>query len=229
MYLLHDIVILNSNGDFMMKKVFVLKMLSIVLIGGVGLVLGSTSANAASFEDVKGLVESGEGLIYNPVSDGILTKESSVEFVQLIESENENSNKDISEIMDNAYEETVDLETIPAEKSEKLPLIQPRGANIPTKLLNIDDLPTKQYDSNPFSASGWRYGEVKLKFRNSAANPYFAVRATKDSFYFYTNAARHTIPANGGFVLYPARKDGYGLWGYFATYNPVKGSRYFVN
>lgn len=205
-----------------------LKLLSVGLLAGVGLFFNSSDTNAASFDNAKELVESGEGLIYNPVSDGVLTKESSIEFIELVEAEQENSNKEISEIMDSTYVETASLEVIPEVKNDKFPLIQPRGGNIPTGYLNIDDLPGQQYTSNPFSASGWRYGEVRLKFRNSAANPYFAVKATKDSFSFQTSATRHEIPANGPYLLYPARKDGYGLWGYFATYYPVNGSRYYI-
>ena len=59
------------------------KLMIFVACGIFSLVL-SSHAHAASFEDMTSHVESGDGLIYNPESKGVMTKENSIEYVKIV-------------------------------------------------------------------------------------------------------------------------------------------------
>ena len=209
-------------------------LLSVALLGVCGLVLVANDVSAATFESMKEHVEKGNGVIFNPVSEAVMTKESSLEFVQIIEEEKniEKSEEVTTKMMNYAYEETKSATVLPKEeiiKDSLESLVQSRGASRPTNVNYIEWLPSLPHASNPFSASGWRYSDVNYTFYNADANPYFGVRATLDSFYFHTPRGQYVVPANGSFMYVPSKTiNGGKMAGYFSTYNPVKGSRYYI-
>lgn len=64
--------------------------LGTLFLGGlISLSLGNVDVNAASFEQFREDVESGNGFIYNPELDGIMSHERSLEIVELIEEQQE--------------------------------------------------------------------------------------------------------------------------------------------
>lgn len=178
-------------------------------------------------------VKAGEGVVYNPVSESVLTNEGSLEFVESLESKINNIDYENvpNEILKEAYIETQSSESYALEKEVNLPLIQPRASSVPTTTKYLEN--GESYTSDQFSGSGWRYSGVKFRFRDWQSNPYFAVKATKDSFYFHvTVVGRYVVPKDGAYLWYPARLDEPGsttvLTGYFSTYNPINGARYYI-
>ncbi|MGX7265353.1 hypothetical protein [Enterococcus crotali] len=212
------------------------KMLEKALLFGaagcMGLVLSVQTSEAASYESMKKNVEEGTGLIYNPEIDGIMTQEGSLEVIEAIEEEIRDLNieEPTQEIYDEVFSSIKNVEVIEtAEKS--LPPFMTFAAGAPRD----NQTAWIPYNSQEFSGSGWRYSGYQFKFKDYNANPKFGVRATKDSFYFYTVIPgnnsflrRHTVNANMDWVYFPSKSGSAKLQGYFATYNPVKGSRYYI-
>lgn len=217
-----------------MKKNLVSKVLAVGVVGMIGLTLGTVSSEAATFEDMKDNVEIGNGWIYNPESNNIMGNEASKEFIEFVEEEADNLNKEVTqEIFEAAFESLEDTRDIVEQPIDlSLSVIQPRGAYVPTTPKAIDG----GYGSQPFSGSGWRYSGFLAVFNNYGANPFYGVRATGDSFNFhlqtngnYIPTSKHVVPANGGYLYYPSKDRGVALNGYFSTYFPVNGSRYFIH
>ena len=97
---------------------------------------------------MKGNVDIGEGLIYNPISEGIMTQENSKEYVNIIEEkllENQEEAKEdiLPEVIAEANAETQNLEVLPSETLPERPAITSRGANIPTttRVLDVQSMP----------------------------------------------------------------------------------------
>lgn len=201
-------------------------------VGCMGLILGTHTSEAASFESMKKNVEEGTGLIYNPELDGIMTQEGSLEVIEAIEEERQDLNieEPTQEMYDEAFSSVKNVEVI--ETTEKtLPSFMPFAATAPRD----NQTAWIPYNSAEFSGSGWRYSGSQFKFRDYNANPMFGVRATKDSFYFYTVMPgnnsflrSNVVDANRDWVYFPSKSGSARLQGYFATYNPVKGSRYYI-
>ncbi|EOH98154.1 hypothetical protein UAY_02401 [Enterococcus moraviensis ATCC BAA-383] len=208
------------------------KALLFSAVGCMGLILSTNTSEAASYESMKKNVEEGTGLIFNPEIDGIMTQESSLEIIEAIEEEIQDLNieEPTQEIYDEVFRSIKDLEVV--DTTEKnLPPFMPFAAAAPRD----DQTAWIPHNSNEFSGSGWRYSGAQFKFKDYNANPKFGVRATKDSFYFYTVIPRnnsfirkHTVNANMDWVYFPSKVGSAKLQGYFATYNPVKGSRYYI-
>ncbi|WP_339101943.1 hypothetical protein [Candidatus Enterococcus clewellii] len=213
------------------------KLLLVVAFSLFSFTLMSSSAQAASFEDMKEHVQSGEGAIFNPISEEIMTEDDALDYIEFIESKQENLNTTevLPEVNIAAFEAVTDPEDIQSSDifdDITASMIQPFGAHVPTQFY---DLVGPIYPSNGFSGSGWRYSGFHFRFRDYAANPYFGVRAEKDSFYFNNRRngdnrglARYVIPANGQFLYYSSSFNGYTLNGFFSTLDPVSGSRYFI-
>lgn len=210
-----------------MKKIFL----------GIGVclfcsIILSENASAASFESMKENVDNGEGLVYNPISEGFMTEESSKKYVEIIEKkllENQEEAKEdiLPEVMEETYVETQDLEVLASETLPEPPAITSRGANIPTATRFLDERPMNT-GSNIFSGSGWRYSGYRFTFRNMRANPYFAVVVSGDSFYFH-NIYGGKEPVYPGYTYYfDSVKPGAAFLTYFSTLNPVYGSKYYI-
>ncbi|WP_271497171.1 hypothetical protein [Enterococcus sp. 5H] len=210
-----------------------------VSLGLVGMCTKGEKAEAASLDDMKATIKEGEGLVYNSVSKGIMTEEGSIEFVEVIEDSLDESDTNVitEDIIDQAFEDTKFEKTLVPEE-EVPPLITPRVASKPgpNSYKNLDGLQSP-YPSGLFTGSGWQYSGYRFKFNNYGANPLFGLKAEKDSFYFHTfllwgDNARESIvvPANGQWIFTKSSSaQGYGpLYGYFATYNPVKNARYYI-
>ncbi|MCB5953666.1 hypothetical protein [Enterococcus sp. CWB-B31] len=218
-----------------MRKSLISKFLAVGIIGVFGLTIGAVNSNAATFEEMKENVESDNGWIYNPESDTIMGNEASKQFIEIVETGLENSNDEnvTQEMFESAFdllEDTDDVIDKPFDPTAGL--IQPRGVYVPTQPKAV---PSTGYQSNEFSGAGWRYSGFLFVFNDYNANPFFGVRATKDSFNFhlqtngnYYPTSKHVVPANGGYLYYPSRSGGKNLNGYFSTYNPVNGSRYYI-
>ncbi|EPI11334.1 hypothetical protein D358_00341 [Enterococcus faecalis RP2S-4] len=200
-------------------------------MGTAGLCIGSTNVSAASYDDMKTEVETNGALVYNPISDRIMSNDESKEYVNFIE---ENKTKiyavsDSQNLYDAAYL-AVGSEGKTVSNSDIIDdSLQPQlyGASIPTNFYYLNSI----YESSSFSGSGWRYSEYRFRFHNYGANPYFGVRAIADSFNFVlsrnTNNSQvgsYVVPASGSYVYYGSS----GLNGYFSTYNPIRGSRYYI-
>lgn len=195
---------------------------------------------AASLEEMKENIEDGEGLVYNPISEGVMDKEGSVEFVKSVESlmMEKNSVEVTDEITDEAFEETSSETTVQVEEplnTGVTPYVAtPPGPN------SYYNLTGQQYRSNPFTGSGWQYSGYRFKFADGhwAANPFYGVRAEGDSFYFSTYliwggnpSATVVVPANGSWIyVKSASSMGYGgYYGVFSTLNPVRNCRYAIH
>lgn len=204
------------------------KLMIFVACGIFSLVL-SSHAHAASFEDMTSHVESGDGLIYNPESKGVMTKENSIEYVKIVKDKLSNTAGDLDNKLDDILEETnietKDLEVLPASEQKENPPILLRGSQEPTTLFYLDGI---IYTSNLFSGSGWRYSGYKFAFHDYNKNKYYGVKATKDSFnFFIVIGAPVAVPANGNYVYYPSKGLSV-INPYFSTYNPVSGSQYYI-
>ncbi|WP_321383497.1 hypothetical protein [uncultured Enterococcus sp.] len=213
----------------MRKRIF-LKVSSLMIVGATSLVLGATSANAASFEDMKEHVESGEGQIYNPISNEIMDEEKSLEYVQYIEEavENPDSEEIPEETQIAAFIETKSDNPVQLQENALFPPKMTRGAKPPTsKPVVVDDF-ARPYQSNTFSGSGWRFSGMRFTVRNVSKNPYFGVRATLDTFTFFNGMHDVFVPVSNTFVYTISNFRGTPLDGYFATWNPVSGSRYYI-
>lgn len=192
----------------------------------------SENASAASFESMKENVNNGEGLVYNPISEGFMTEESSKEYVEIIEKkllENQEEVKEdiLPEVMEETYVETQDLEVIDSETLSEPPVDMSRRASKPTAVRYLDEIPMDK-GSGIFSGSGWRYSGYYFRFRNTKANPYYAVAVSGDSFYFH-NIYKGKDPVYPGYTYYfDSTKPGTNFPAYFSTYNPVYGSRYYI-
>lgn len=214
----------------MMKTKFFLQMVSLVTIGVTSLVLGTVGVDAASFEDMKEHVESGEGQVYNPISNEIMDEEKSLEYVQYIEAavENPDSEEIPEETQIAAFVETMSDNPVQLQEEAIFPPKMARGAAPPTgKPVIVDDLP-KAYQSNPFSGSGWRFSGLRFTVRNVSLNPYFGVRAYLDTFTFFNGMHDVFVPVSGSFVYTISNFRGSPFVGYFATWNPVTNSRYYI-
>lgn len=194
----------------------------------------SEKASAASFESMKENVENGDGLVYNPISEGFMTKENSKEYVNIIEEkllENQEETKEdiLPEVMVEAYEETSDLEVLPSETLPEPPAIMTRGASIPvtTRYLDVQPMPN---GSSIFSGKGWRYSGYRFWFNNVKANPLFGVSVTGDSFYFHNIFGGKEAVYPGYTYYFPTVPNGGGVsrTTYFSTLNPVYGSKYYI-
>jgi hypothetical protein len=202
------------------------------VVGCMGLILSAHTSEAASYESMKKNVEEGTGLIYNPEIDGIMTQEGSREVIEALEEEIQDLNieEPTQEIYDEVFSSIKNVEVIETTEKTLLPFM-PFAAGAPRD----NQTAWIPYNSKEFSGSGWRYSGAQFKFRDYNANPKFGVRATKDSFYFYTVIPgnnsflrRHEVGANLDWVYFPSKSGSAKLQGYFATYNPVKGSRYYI-
>lgn len=221
-----------------MKKVNIF-LIGVSILGGL-MFSFSMKSEAATLEEMKENIEGGDGLVYNPISEGIMDHEGSVEFVKSVESlmVEENSTEITDAITDQAFEETSLETTIKAE----VPLIKgvtpyvatPPGPN------SYYNLTGKQYRSNPFTGSGWQYSGYRFKFADGYwnANPFYGVRAEGDSFYFATSQIYGTydietviVPANGSWIYVKSGSSmGYGgYYGVFSTLNPARNSRYAIH
>ncbi|MBP1044924.1 hypothetical protein I6N96_01430 [Enterococcus sp. BWM-S5] len=219
-----------------MKKMVRISLSLLVL--GATVSLFGTQSEAASLEEMKNSIEEGEGMVYNPISKGILTKEGSTEFVTALENALAEEDTEIitEDIMVQAFLETSSASTLEVKEPET-PKIAPRVATIPG-IWNIKYL-TSEYRSNTFTGSGWQYSGMRFAFKDTVANPFFGVRAEKDSFNFtyqviggsYAHESIY-VPANASWVYAPAvSKPQFGSMayaGYFSTYNPVINSRYYI-
>lgn len=194
----------------------------------------SEKVSAASFESMKENVNNGEGLVYNPISEGFMTETNSKEYVEIIEEkllEKQEAKEDIlPKVMAEAYAETQDLEVLPSETLPEPPAIMGRGANIPVGNIRYLDLNPMPNGSAIFSGSGWRYSGYKFFFNNIRANPYFGVAVTGDSFYFHNIYGRKD-PVYPGYTYYFPTVPPHGGIShstYFSTLNPVYGSKYYI-
>lgn len=169
-----------------------MKKLLLLIICATAGVVTTSSADATSFEDMSNQVESGHGLIYNPVSEGLMTKENSIEYVEIVKEKLVNNKIEIDdeadkleEVLEETYLETKKFETNPNTVS-LTPSNILRGASLPSanSIIYLDDLPGGHYTSDPFSGAGWRYSGHYFFFRNLAANPYYGVAVSGDSFEF---------------------------------------------
>ncbi|MCA5014592.1 MULTISPECIES: hypothetical protein [unclassified Enterococcus] len=222
-----------------MKKV--LKFSLSLFVFGATFFLFGTQSEAASLEQMKNSIEAGEGMVYNPVSNGILTEESSIKFVSVLEEAlAEGDTETVTEdMLSQAFQETSSSSDLEVEeaKEPQTPTIAPMVATIPG-IYNINYL-TKEYPSNPFTGTGWQYSGMRFAFKDTVANPFFGLRAEKDSFNFVYQSLGGTyphatvyVPANGKWIYSPSvSKPQFGSLtyvGYFSTYNPVYGCRYFI-
>lgn len=212
-----------------MTKHLFSKILFAGVIGVTGLALGTIDGEAASYQDMKKHVESGEGLVYNPISMEVMDKEKSMDYIEYIEEAQEpSSNGEVSdEIQMAAFNETKTPDSMRLENGNPLPKIRPRGAYVPTTIKYIDNL-SKPYESDRFSGSGWRFSGTQFAFKNVTANPYFGVRAYLDTFTYFDGMYDRFVPISNNFVYYLSHFRGSPLAGYFATWNPVNGSRYYI-
>lgn len=209
-----------------------------------GILLLGIQGEAATLEDLKESVEEGKGVVYNPISEGIMTEEGSVEFVNAIENilEESTSEEITDEIKNQAYEETSlasNLETDVPDLPE-FPTITSRVATRPGENSYYFLKNGNVYRSNPFTGSGWQYSGFRFRFSNSVENPFFGVRAEGDSFNFRTNQVwsagnpsydnGFVVQANAKWIYAPSYSSmGYGpYYGYFSTHNPVNNCRYFI-
>lgn len=222
-----------------MKKTVISKIFLMVSLGLIGIYFGVEKAEAASLEDMKDTIKEGDGLVYNSVSKGVMTEEGSKEFVEALEDYLAESETNVvtDAIMDQAFEETKFERTLEPEVEDS-PSITPRVSYKPgpNSYKNLDGLQLP-YPSGLFTGTGWQYSGYRFKFNNYGANPLFGLKAEKDSFYFHTfllwgDNARESIvvPANGQWIFTKSSSaQSYGpLYGYFATYNPVKNARYYI-
>lgn len=208
------------------------KLMFFITCGIFSLVL-SSHANAASFEDMKQNVENGNGLVYNPISDGLMTNESSIQYINILDESIQSSTATTEELMDKAYEKTKNLELVPDTNTKVVPEISTRGANPPSydKVIYLDTIPGGQYTSEAFSGSGWRYGGYYFSFKNFIANPYFGVSVSGDSFEFRdAYGGYNAVYPNRNIAYYPSYVKGGGAsrFGLFRTLNPISGSRYYI-
>lgn len=222
-------ILIKSRNILEKKMLFMMVLISI--LGVSGFFFTSDTVNAASFETMKEYVEKDEGLIYNPELGGVMAKEDSIEFVDFIETEKENLNTDevTPTMYEKAYKSLKSAEIVEGTKDLDSSIIQQRGVKAPTKVAY------PPHNSNAFSGAGWRYSNIRFAFSNYNKDYLFGVRAYKDTFYFttYTNGnyyyvAQHVVPVSLQYVFYPATDRGRNLNGYFSTYNPVVGSRYYI-
>ncbi len=108
-----------------------------------------------------------------------------------------------------------------SRESDLKPSIAFRGAYVPTEVRTL--YANQSYLSNPFSASGWRYGELV----------FVPAWFTGDYLYWqvFGDSGRvddrkgNSTPIEPGQTLPVYSKSGT----YFRTYNPVNGSKYYVS
>lgn len=203
------------------------KFLTLLTFGFISMFV-TINAHAASFEDMADHVESGSGLVYNPISKGLMTKESSIEYLKIAKenlgSTNAENNDHLDKILDNAYVKTKNLKVIP-NSEQKGASNMLRGSSIPTEPYYLDGI---VYSSSLFLGSGWRYGGYRFLFRDYNKNPYFGVAATKHSFNFYIVIGDPVVvPADGVYRYYPSHGVSV-IKPYFSTYIPISGSRYYI-
>ncbi|MFS7398393.1 hypothetical protein [Carnobacterium maltaromaticum] len=214
----------------MKKLVFGLVLLS-------GLCLGIMNVDAATFESMKKNIESGDGVVYNPEFNRIMTDEETSEFIKIIETEKEaqNISSVTPEIYTQAFENIASSENLDVHSNNTTnsgPLVQTFGGGLPT----TPYMPTGlEYRSNVFSGSGWRYSGYYFKFSNYNANYLFGVKAEADSFYFtarrnsnFSQAYQVVVQANRAYVYFPSTDRGQPLNGFFSTQNPLPGTRYWI-
>ncbi|MEY8462614.1 hypothetical protein [Streptococcus merionis] len=120
------------------------------------------------------------------------------------------------------YKEYLKTFDISFENYPEVPISPFRAASPPTN--NIRVLRTDEfYYSNPFSASGWRYGEIKF-LPAGGTGDYLFWEAYIDSGIVEDGkgVAVEVYPGNGQYV--------YSLRGtYFKTWNPARGAFYKVS
>ncbi|WP_086314594.1 hypothetical protein A5821_002177 [Enterococcus sp. 7F3_DIV0205] len=213
-------------------------LLVIIVMVFIGTFFTSMSVDAASFEVMKEDVEKGEGVVYNPVLNRVMTTGETEEFISIVENEMAKSH---------ILESTIDIFDINVSASSgadlgifkdvveinDTPIISTFGAKPPVKThLLKEPLP---YSSQPFSGSGTRYSGKFFYFKNYYKVYLFGVRAEIDTFYFHTRAnrnlspyRRYVVPVSSKYVFFPSRSYKGDLQGYFSTTNPLKGSRYFI-
>lgn len=213
-----------------MKKRVMVFLLLATFVGG--WLVREETVSAATFESMKEHVEAGEGSIYNPISNEVMGQERSLKYIEFIEEATEESvNQEVlEEVQIEAFNET---KSTNPEKIEALEVpkvsnfvrgMSPPHNKRPIYLDNIHE----PYGSSPFSGSGWRFSGQRFSFRNVQRNPYFGVRAYRDTFTFFDGMYNRFVPISNNFVYYPSNFRGSPLVGYFATWNPINGSRYFI-
>ena len=213
----------------MKKLVFGLVLLS-------GLCLGIMVVDAATFESMKENIESGDGVVYNPEFNRIMTNEESSEFIKIIETEKEEQNISnvTPEMYAQAFENVTSSENLDMNINNSAPLMQTQtfGGGLPATSYTLTGL---EYRSNVFSGSGWRYSGYYFKFSNYNANYLFGVKAEADSFYFttrrnsnFSQAYQVVVQANRTYVYFPSTDRGQPLNGFFSTQNPLSGTRYWI-
>lgn len=198
----------------------------------VGWLVREETVSATTFESMKERVEAGEGSIYNPISNEVMGQERSLEYIEFIEEATEESvNQEVlEEVQIKAFNETksTNTETMEALEVPKVSNLV-RGMSPPhnKRPIYLDNFPTP-YQSSPFSGSGWRFSGQRFSFHNVRRNPYFGVRAYRDTFTFFDGMYNRFVPISNNFVYYSSSFRGSPLIGYFATWNPINGSRYFI-
>ncbi|MGT2772619.1 hypothetical protein [Streptococcus marimammalium] len=113
------------------------------------------------------------------------------------------------------------LKTVPVQSSNDSFTFTPLAATPPRKSYNLPA--NKVYTSDPFTASGWRYGEFRF------------YPALGTGSYLYWSALGDSGLVENGYgisvAVYPGSYtpvySGQGT--YFKTYNPVRNSKYIVS
>lgn len=95
------------------------------------------------------------------------------------------------------------------------------GAWIPTRVHVL--YPNQEYQSNPFYARGWRYGEERFK-PSRGSGDYLYWQAQGDSGLVEDGYGISVVVNDGGYVPVNSRRGTF-----FKTYNPKTGSRYKVS
>lgn len=216
------------------------KVLIASVVGLISLSLGTVNAEAASFEEMKENVEANEGVVFNPEMDRMMTQEEAIEFIEIIETAQEdlNTSEVTEEMYEEAFEEVEPQGDVVADVQyddpfSNIPLLpESRGSRVPTTPY---ELSYWMYPSNNFTGTGWRYSGYYFTFDDYKRNYLFGVAGLNDSFYFHVRYndnklqhARYVVPENKGYAYYPSTYNGRKLNGYFSTHNPAAGARYYI-
>lgn len=211
-----------------------LKKTIIGIIGVASLLLATSPADAATFDDMKDEVQNNGGVIYHPELARDMTVEEAANYIDIIEEEQSKLQTTLvtTEIQEKALKAVASKATSVTEITSipvQIPILT-RGTSVPTKKYTLTG---KTYTSNLFSGSGWRFSELYFVFDNYVNNPYFGVRSIGDGFNFHRRnnqmeVAKDAVEVSNSFRFFPSY-SGANLNGYFSTWNPVSGSYYEIN
>lgn len=214
---------------------------TLAVVIGVGVLFSGGSAEAASFDQMRNLVETEQGVLLHPKLGWKLTQEEALSFYQTIDTElhNRGTSTVTKEMEMKAYDAIalswkaagIDRESflntnpaldVPIDKST-------RGVSIPTR---EKVLTGGTYTSDTFSGAGTRYSGYYFTFDNYAVNPYFAIRVNHDSMTGVTRlgtaqVATLDIYPDGQFQGMSSSLNG-NLNCYIMTVNPIGGSFYEI-